>query len=412
MASAKWQLLVCGISHKSSELADREPLQIGPDRIAEANSLLGGLPEVRESAIVSTCNRVEFYVVADRSKEAVDIVADFYARFNDVDISYLGQKFYAKKGRHVADHLFRVAAGIDSMVLGENQIVGQLRDAYTSACSVKSAGKLIHRLFHQAFRVGKAVRADTEVGKCACSVSGASVSLLKSRIAGLKRPSVVFVGINQMIFLAASNMLKLDCGEFMFANRTPEKAVEFASRFDGTGHSLDELPSLLEKADIVVTCTSSPLPIIGEQMILDAASAKQGRKLTVMDMAIPRDVEYNAGNRDDIEIFDLEDVKRFIKHRQEQMVQAIPQAEVIIDRKLSEFTYWYSHVLHEPLYNGLEETFQAIRMEELGPILSQLPPETKSSFNKASRRLVNRLLQIRIRAEDDISKEKNERMEK
>ena len=412
MESVKWQLAVCGISHKSSELSDREPLQIGSDRIAEANSLFGSLPEVRESAIVSTCNRVEFYVVADRSKEAIDIVADFYERFNDVDISGLGQKFYTKKGRHVADHLFRVAAGIDSMVLGESQIVGQLRDAYTSACSVKSAGKLIHRLFHQAFRVGKAVRADTEVGKGACSVSGASISLMKSRIAELKRPSVLFVGINQMIFLAASNMLKLDCGEFMFANRTHEKAVEFASRFGGTGYSLDQLPSLLKKTDIVVTCTSSPQPIIGERMILEAASARERRKLTVMDMAIPRDVEYNAGNRDDIEIFDLEDVKRFIKHRQEQMVKAIPQAEVIIDRKLSEFAYWYSHVLHEPLYNGLEETFQAIRMEELGPILSQLPPETKSSFDKASRRLVNRLLQIKIRAEDDTSKEKKERMEK
>jgi glutamyl-tRNA reductase len=412
VALAKWQLLVCGISHKSSELSDREPLQIGPDRIAEANSLLGDLPQVRESAIVSTCNRVEFYVVADRSKEAIDIVADFYARFNDSYISGLGQKFYTKKGRHAADHLFRVAAGIDSMVLGENQIVGQLKDAYTSACSVKSAGKLIHRLFHQAFRVGKAVRADTEVGKGACSVSSASVSLLKSRIAELKKPSVLFVGINQMIFLAASNMLKLDCGEFMFANRTPEKAVEFASRFDSTGHSLEELPSLLEKTDIVVTCTSSPQPIISERMILDAASARNGRRLTVMDMAIPRDVEYNAGNRDDIEILDLDDVKKFIERRQEQMVQAIPQAEVIIDQKLSEFTYWYSHVLHEPLYNGLEETFQAIRMEELGPILSQLPPETKSSFDRASRRLVNRLLQIRIRAEDNSSQDKNERMEK
>jgi len=412
MSSAKWQLGVCGINHKTSELSDREPLQIGHDCIAEANSVFGSLPEVRESAIVSTCNRVEFYVVADRSREPFEIVADFYLRTGGISISDLAQKFYTKRGQHAADHLFRVAAGIDSMVLGENQIVGQLKDAYSSACSVKSAGKVIHRLFHQAFRVGKEVRADTEVGKGACSVSGASVSLLKSRIDETKRPSVLFVGVNQMIFLAASSMIKLDCGDFMFSNRTPEKAVEFASRFGGTGHSLDELPFLLGKADIVVTCTSSPLPIISEEMILKAVSARNGRKLTVMDMAIPRDVEYNATSRDDIEILDLEDVRRFIEYRQEQVARAIPEAEVIIDRKLSEFTYWYSHVLHEPLYNGLEETFQAIRLEELAPILNRLPPEMRGVLDKATRRLVNRLLQIRIRTESDFSKGKSTRMEK
>jgi glutamyl-tRNA reductase len=412
MSAAKWQLIVCGINHKTSELSDRELLQIGRERIAEANSLLGNLPEVRESAIVSTCNRVEFYLVADRSREALDAVRDFYMRFDGTDVSGIAPKFYAKKGLHVADHLFRVAAGIDSMVLGENQILGQLKDAYSSACSVKSAGKVIHRLFHQAFRVGKEVRADTEMGKGACSISGASVSLLKSRISEMNRPPVLFVGVNQMIFLAASNLLKLGCGELMFCNRTPEKAADFASRFDGTGHSLGELPLLLERADIVITCTSSPRPIISEHMILEAASARNGRRLTVMDMAIPRDVEYSGAAHDDLEVLDLEDVKRFMKNRQDRMLQAVPQAELIIDRKLGEFSYWYNHMLHEPLYNGLEDTFQAIRMEELGPVLSALPPETRAVLDKATRRLVNRLLQIRIRTEDDFSKSKSSRMER
>ncbi len=409
---AKWQLIVCGINHKTSELKDREPLQIERDSIAESNSLFGGLPAVRESAIVSTCNRVEFYIVADRSREPFEIVTDFYRSFRGIDISDLAHTFYTKKGRHVADHLFRVAAGMDSMVLGEAQIVGQLKDAYSSACSVKSAGKLIHRLFHQAFRVGKAVRADTEMGRGACSVSSASVSLLKSRIGEIEKPSILFVGINQMISLAASSLLKLDCAEFAFCNRTVRKAVEFASLYDGTGHSLDELPSLLERADIVVTCTGSQEPIIDEEMLLKAAAARDGRRLTIMDMAVPRDVRYDGGDLDGIQVFDLQDVRRFMMDHQERMIQALPQAELIIERKLDEFTYWYNHVLHEPLYNGLEDTFEAVRTEELGPVFAKLSPETKSALDKATRRLVNRLLQIKIRTGIDFSKEKQADPEK
>lgn len=403
----KWQLVVCGINHRTSQLSDREPLQIGHLRRAEANSTLGNLPKVRESAILSTCNRVEFYVVTDRSTDAFDIVSEFYRRFKSLEISGLAQKFYTKKGRHVADHLFRVAAGIDSMVVGENQIVGQLKEAYSSACSVKSAGKLIHRLFHQAFRVGKAVRTDTEMGNGACSISGASINLLKPRLAELNKPSILFVGINPMIALAVSNMDRLECGDFAFSNRTPEKAAGFAERFGGTGHSLDELPDLLKKSDLVITCTSSPEPIIDQQMLEDAVSARGGRKLTIMDMAIPRDVEYEGENREDLEIFDLEDVKAFVEDRQEKMLKAIPQAESIIERKLDEFTYWYNHVLHEPLYNGLEETCQTIRMEELGPIFSKLPPETRTALDIATRRMVNRLLQIKVRAEGETAREKS-----
>jgi glutamyl-tRNA reductase len=397
MVMPTWQLVVCGANHKTSELKEREPLQINRDDLAEANATLGRLPDVMESLILSTCNRVEFYVVSQRSREPFDILSDFYHQFKGIDIRPLSDKFFVRKGSHAADHLFRVASGIESVVLGENEILGQMREAYSSSCSIKSAGKLIHRLFHQAFRIGKLVRTNTEMSKGACSVAGAAVALLKSRLDKEARPSVLFIGVNRMIKLAASNFSRLHHGNLLFANRTAEKAIEFSAQFGGSGHSLDELPELLLRADMVVTCTGSQEPIINRDMLQTAIDARDGKQLTIMDMAIPRDVE-SDGVVGSVTLFDLETIKAFIADRQERARKAVPHAEEIIDRKLSEFTYWYKHLQHEPMYNGVGDSFEKLRQEELGPLLKTMPPDMQYALDKASRRLINRLMQIKVRS--------------
>jgi len=404
MAMASWKLIVSGISHKTSKLTDREPLQLDRESIAEANALLGKLPGVLESLIVSTCNRVEFYLVIEKSVDPAEILLSFYSQFRNQHIAGALDKFYTMKRREAVEHLFRVVASVDSMVVGENQIVGQLKHAYSSSCSVKSAGKIIHRLFHQAFRVGKSVRSDTEIGKGACSVSGTAVSLLKSEIGDNASPTVLFVGVNQMIALAASGLSASEQSRFMFANRTHEKAVALARKFSATAHPLDELPELIRDADVVVTCTASPKPVITEEMIRASDVAGRGRRLILMDMAVPRDVEVGVDNFDDVEVFDLEDVKGFVEKNHELMLKSIPEAEAIIERRLDEFMYWYSHVLHEPLYNGFGDTFEAIRHEEFGPVIKKLSPEMQYAVDKASRRLINRLLAMKVRAETEPEK--------
>ena len=187
------RLVVCGVTHQTSTLEEREPLQVGTDELARANTVFARLPQVTESAIVSTCNRIEFYFVTARDQEPLDIVAAFYKELKGLDLEPYRRLFEARKSTHAAEHLFRVATGIDSMVVGETQIFGQIKDSYASACAVKSAGKVIHRLFHQAFRVGKQVRTDTEMGKGACSVSTATVELLKSKLSIHDRPVILFV---------------------------------------------------------------------------------------------------------------------------------------------------------------------------------------------------------------------------
>jgi glutamyl-tRNA reductase len=397
MTSANWRLVAVYVTHKTATLEQREPLQISMEDLAAANATFGNLPEALESAVVSTCNRVEFYFCTRRMTDAFDVVVEFYRQFKDIDISDQKDLFRVKRNLHAADHFFRVAAGIESMVLGENQIFGQIKDAYSSACAVKTAGKVIHRLFHQAFRVGKQVRSDTGMGKGACSVSSAAVEMLRSRVGELVNPSILFIGINRMIDLAAKNLADIEHASYMFANRTKDKAVEYAQKYHAPGHSLDELPTLITNADIVISCTSSPQPVVTSDMIDKAMRLRPDRKLTIVDLAVPRDVAYSPVENGAVAVSDLQDVQAFVNEQQKQREKAIPQAEEIIDRKLGEFKYWFNHVMNEPLYAGRVNGIDAIRREELASILDNLPQDLQDKLNRVTKRIVDRVVQVTSR---------------
>jgi glutamyl-tRNA reductase len=396
---SNWRLFICGTNHKRSSLAEREPLQLAAAELAKADSFFAEMHNIMETTIVSTCNRIEFYFVALENEDPFFIIQEFYKQYRNIDISPLRFHFYSKKDKHAADHLFRVAAGIESMVIGETQILGQLKEAYSSACAVKAAGKVIHRLFHQAFRVGKSVRAETEMGKGACSVSGAAVELLKEHTASLDSPKILFIGVNQTIALAANGLNKLPNRRFLFANRTEEKAIFLAKKYaDASGHSLKELPALFSEADIVVACTSASQPII-TQAIFEQSSYNRGEKaLVILDLAIPRDVDIPKDYNPSIKVFDLEDVRRFVDTQRQKREAAIPEAESIIERKLAEYMYWFDQMRHEPVYNGLDDSFEKIRQQELSTLMEKLDPEIRNEIDVATRRLTTRLLHIKMRA--------------
>jgi len=393
-----WRLVAGGINHKTSSLSDREPLQIGRDELAGANSLFGNLEGVIESVVLSTCNRVEFYFLCERRRDAFDPLRKFFAEFKNIDIAPLSDKFYLKKNKHAADHLFRVAAGLDSMVIGENQILSQLKETYSSACAVKSAGKVIHRLFHQAFRVGKQIRTDTEMGQGACSVSSAALELLKDRAGSLHDKSILFIGLNQMISLAATALHKGDHGRFIFANRTLAKAEQFAARYGAEARGLEALPTLLAQADIVISCTGAQAPVVSTDILGTAARQRGAGKIIIIDMAIPRDFEADKGVHRNIELYDLEDIKKSVRQQQARRELAIPQAEDIIDRRLSEFNYWYDHARHEPAYNGLGDAFENIRRETLDELMVKLPVEYRHAIDRATENMIERLLKIKVRS--------------
>ena len=406
MAALSNRLIMCGISHKTSTLEERAPFGFGHDDLAKANAVFSDFPEVIESCIVSTCNRVEFYFMTDINADPLELLSSFYKKNKNIDLSPYINNFQIKRDKHAVSHLLKVAGGLDSMILGENQILGQIREAYSSSCAVKAAGKVIHRLFHQAFRVGKQIRTDTEMGKGACSVSSASIDLIMSKNNGLKDPTVLFIGVNQMINLAASNLGRDIHGEFLFANRTKEKAVQFAEKFGAKGFGLDELPQLLVKADLLISCTGSDNPIISALMIKNLVKEIPNKKLIMMDMAIPRDIEYQKDSFANLQYFDLEDVRYYVAEQQVKREAAIPEAEEIIERRLDEFMYWFDHVRHERLSASVEESFEQLREKELSGIINKLSPELQNELNESTRSLVKKLVRVTARTCSKCSTEK------
>ncbi len=397
--SGRVSLIVCGINHRTGSVEIRQPLQITREELAKANMILSRQDGVLESAIVATCNRIEFYLVTENRQNPFSIIEHFYADFSAVSIDRWKEHFYIKKDRHAADHLFRVAAGVDSMVLGENHIQGQVREAYTSACNVKAAGKILHRLFHQAFRVGKQTRTDTELGRGACSVSSASIELLKSRLAELENPVIVLIGVNQMIALAASALNRLGYSKLSFVNRTKSKAEELAGRYQGTGYPLEELENLIRQADVVISCTSAREPLINKKMIDRLISSRGGRKLIMLDMAVPRDIDVPKNYARQVEVLDLDDVRESIKAANQAKQQAVIKAEEIIERRLDEFIYWYDHARLEPAYNGLARQADELMNSELSPIISGLPEHSRIELEEAIKKYTQKLLKLKSNAE-------------
>jgi len=368
---SKWYLAVCGINHKSATISERAPLALGHEDLAPAHMELMNFETVYEAVAVSTCNRVEYYLVLDREIE---------------------DKFSTKKELLAVEHLFGVAGGLDSMVLGESQIFGQIKESYSSACMIKTAGKIIHRLFHQAFRTGKIVRTETNLTGGVSSVSGAAVKMLKERINGNKGLPILFIGANQMIHLAASALHKSGYNNFTFANRTESKAVDLANKYDGKGYALSEIDELIKNTKVIITCTGATEPILDESHLEPAMIEDPDKKLIIMDMAIPRDVAEVPKFSDRLRIFDLEDVDKYLKENQRKRAEAVPTAEKIVARKLSEFGYWYEHAQNEPLTVRVEYALERIRKEEIAEIAKDLDPETTKKIEDFSLRLIQRLL--------------------
>jgi glutamyl-tRNA reductase len=398
MSTASWELIVCGINHRTASVEDREPLQITREQLADAQVRFSELPGVMECVILSTCNRIEFCFVSDRTCQPMDIVARFYRQLRNRDTEPLADKCYVRSDREAAEHLFRVAAGVDSMVIGETQILGQLKDAYSSACTLKTTGRFLHRLYHQAFRVGKLVRSDTEMGRGACSVSSAAAEYLKTRMNEFDRPEVLFVGANHMIQLAASHISRLPVGNLVFANRTGEKATALAARYGVVGYPLEELPSLLSKTDIVVSCTGAEGAVISAAVLNDARSGLD-RPLLCVDLAIPRDIE-DPGSDAAVQVIDLDAIKKFVDGNRQKRQEAIPDAEVIIEQRLSEFMYWFSHARKEISRGVLDQSFEQIRRQELSRLLKKLPIELQSELHDASKHLVQKLLHVQSRIKE------------
>ncbi|MFH1999032.1 MAG: glutamyl-tRNA reductase [Planctomycetota bacterium] len=383
-------LAVCGISYNTATLSEREPFQITRKNIVPAVKELQSIRGVKECMILSTCNRFEAYMVLDNEEEAFTILREFFILFRCKDPKVVRDLFYVRHGSTVVRHLFRVTAGLDSMVLGEYQIQNQVKEAYSVACSVKGPGKILHKLVHAAFRAGKTVRTRTAVGAGRMSVAGMAVGMMKNRLA----PSnpILMVGVNENIRIVAEGLRDAGFTKFLFANRTTYKADKLATRFNGEGYGLDDLKTLMSKARCIVSCTGAPGYIIPASLVVELAKQNQCPEL-FLDLAVPRDIETPNDRSLPVEILDLEDLKGIRNDQLDARREEMPAADSIVEDMVCTFQAWMEEEF-DPGVGALVKEYDRIRQACLNKNRSAFNAEDREALDNFSRMLMHEFLKV------------------
>ena len=361
-------LLTLGLNHTTAPLALREKVAFPGDALRDAVADLRGqlhsmLPE---AAILSTCNRTEIYCATPAPLDAHHAIAGWMAERNRLGApAQLLEHLYARPNDQAVRHAFRVASGLDSMVLGEPQILGQMKDAARVAQEADALGTHLHQLFQRTFAVAKEVRSQTEIGAHSVSMAAAGVRLAQRLFEDLRETSVLFVGAGEMIELAATHFVAQHPRRITVANRTVERAQRLAQRFGAQALRLAELPDSLAEHDIVVSCTASSLPIIGLGLVERALKARRRRPIFMIDLAVPRDIEPEVARLDDVFLYTVDDLGRLVQTGIENRQAAVAQAEAIIESRVDAFMHWLAARQAVPAIRALHARGDAIKRAEL-----------------------------------------------
>ena len=333
------QLLALGLNHDTASIELREKAAFGPERIYDALSDLTSSGCANEAAILSTCNRTEIYCGHGDVMD-YDQIVKWLSSYSGSRVNELAKSVYRHPGEAAVKHAFRVASGLDSMVLGEPQILGQMKTAFHTATEAGTAGKVLNRLFQHTFSVAKQVRTDTAIGENAVSVAYAGVSLAKRVFASLSEQTALLIGAGETIELVARHLKRGDVGHIIIANRSVDKAQKLADEFGCEAIGLSEIPDRLKDADILVSSTSSTLPILGKGAVEDALSLRKHKPMFILDLAVPRDVEAAVAKLRDVYLYTVDDLRSVIDENREMRLRAAHQAEEIIDLQVVRFMRW------------------------------------------------------------------------
>jgi glutamyl-tRNA reductase len=384
------QVFALGINHHTAPLDIREQVAFDPTRLTQAlHDLLRGRP-VREAAILSTCNRMELYCATEEPAAAVDWLAEYHA----LSARRIEPYLYRHPQKDAVRHMFRVASGLDSMVLGEPQILGQMKQAARVAEEAGTLGTLLNKLFQRTFAVAKEVRSTTAIGANIVSMAAAAVHLSERIFERLDGQRVLFIGAGEMIELCAAHFAGAKPKRLSIANRTLERAKPIAERFNGDVLRLDEVSDKLADYDIVVSCTASTLPIIGLGMVERALKSRRHRPMVMVDLAVPRDIEAEVGALDDVFLYTLDDLGQIVESGQESRQAAIVEAEEIITHRVDDFLHWMAARETVPTIRALRDTAERARRHELEHALKLLqrgddPAQVLEALSKG---LTNKLL--------------------
>lgn len=392
-----FSLLLIGLNHKTAPVEVREKLSFSTAENYPLNKLRKPPYPFREAFFLSTCNRVEFIFILNRAEKSLllEEFANFIEKETGLSFEALRPYFYILEEDEVVRHLFEVACGLDSMVLGEPQILGQMKEAYKRALENKTSGLILNKLLHRAFFVAKRVRTETGIGGGAVSVSYAATQLAKKVLGSLRDKKVLLVGAGEMAELACQHLITAGVSEILIANRTLSKAVELAERFKGRPFSLEELPEILAEVDIVISSTGAPGFIITKAQLVPLLKPRKFRPLFIIDIAVPRDVEPAVNELENIYLFDIDDLKEVVEENLKHRHKEAFRAKTIIEEEVLKMRKWLNGLSLHPTIKRLAEKAEHIRKRELEKTLKRLKDlgeEEKEALEILTKSLTQKLL--------------------
>lgn len=388
-------LTILGLNHKSAPVHIRERISYEGEALQDVLDNLCQHPGISEAVVVSTCNRSEFYCqLEETSGESSEDALQNWLNQQDIEGVELQQHFYQYHNEEAIQHLFRVASGLDSLVLGEPQILGQLKDAYQTAREQDSLGSQLGKLFEQTFSVAKLVRSETAIGANPISVAYAAVRLAQQIFGELKDSKALLIGAGETIELTARHLDSQGIKHISIANRNVERAQKLARQFGGTGVGIHDIPEELLQADIIISSTASPLPLLGKGTVETALKARKHRPFFMVDIAVPRDIEPEVAELDDVYLYTVDDLESVIEENRRSRQAAAEDAEQIIRIKTTEFVDWQRSRDANFTITQLRQQVEDINQDAMKKALKALEQgkAPEEALNLLSRTLTNKLL--------------------
>lgn len=388
-------IVVVGLSHKTANVEIREKLAFSPTQMEKPLNALLALDGITEGVIVSTCNRVEIYVTTRDIAGGIARVKRFLADYHNFPLDTLENHIYAHHGEEAIRHVFRVASSLDSMVVGEPQILGQIKTSYGYAAEYKSSGIILNRFLHKAFSVAKRVRTETKIASSAVSVAFAAVELARKIFNDLSDKTVMLIGAGEMCELAAKHFLNNGVRGLMVTNRTFERAEKLADEFSGTAVRFENLFDQLHKADIILSSTGAPHTIIGAGDLGEVMSRRRQKPMFFIDIAIPRDIDPAVNGVDNVYLFTVDDLQEVVASNLQQRKEEAGKAEDIVSEEIGQFFKWLSSLEVTPTIVALRNKFDEIRRAELDKTLAgwkDIPPDGQKRLEALTNAIMNKLL--------------------
>ncbi|WP_221055356.1 glutamyl-tRNA reductase [Shewanella algae] len=383
-------LVAIGINHKTATVDLREKVAFAPDKIHEAMRSLAKETQSGEAVIVSTCNRTELYCNTENAEHVVRWLEDYHGLSHEEVAPCL----YQHCGQPAVQHLMRVASGLDSLVLGEPQILGQVKQAFAKAKESGTVALTLDRLFQNTFAVAKKVRTETEIGTAAVSVAFAAVSMAKHIFSSLAATKVLLIGAGETIELVARHLKENGVTSMVVANRTISRAEAMCEEFNAQAITLEQIPDFLPKADIVISSTASPLPILGKGMVEKALKQRRHQPMLLVDIAVPRDIEAEVGDLDDAFLYTVDDLQSIIEQNMASRREAAEQAEVIAEEHSHQFMEWVRSLESVDSIREYRTQSMAIKDELVERAMNKLAQgaDTEQVLLELANRLTNRLI--------------------